>query len=316
MSKEADATKKPRVFISYAHADGYDFVRRLAFALSLYMDVFWDRHLEAGDYPEQLLKEIENREFFLLILTPFSIRENGWCQKELRHAEQLHNLPNRTILLAKPFDSLMKSDFEDYLIDKYTYGDFASDFEAGFRRITGLILKEERSSWEYLGRDPNGNTVMMSLVSGRVPGIVAKSVAEWALVKKLWAFFDALLSSLKMPIMRGTPSTAIGVIQQLPFIDQQLLRDRNFAAHYLVQRIMEVVRLYEILREIPDRDHFNTSKHVHLILAQIKALLEFQFIASRDFLELMAIRTTYGADIVDKVRELVLDHARRSRYLY
>ena len=58
---EVMTAKKPSVFISYAHKDGMEFTRRLAFALSMYMDVFWDRRLQAGPYPPQLLKEIEQR---------------------------------------------------------------------------------------------------------------------------------------------------------------------------------------------------------------------------------------------------------------
>ena len=48
------------VFISYAHKDGLDFTRRLSYALSLYMDVFWDRGLSATDYPKELETQIEN----------------------------------------------------------------------------------------------------------------------------------------------------------------------------------------------------------------------------------------------------------------
>ena len=53
---------KRSVFISYAHKDAMDFTRRLAFALSLHMDVFWDKEgLRVGPWEEQLLNEIEKR---------------------------------------------------------------------------------------------------------------------------------------------------------------------------------------------------------------------------------------------------------------
>src|SRR5258708_6526626 len=77
----ADAPKT--VFISYAHIDGFDFTRRLAFALDPYAKVFWDRHLETGPFPEQLYGKIEACEYFVLVLSPMSLREDGWCRKEL-----------------------------------------------------------------------------------------------------------------------------------------------------------------------------------------------------------------------------------------
>ena len=77
-------SKKPSVFISYAHKDSMEFTHRLAFALSMYMDVFWDRRLQAGPYPLQLMQEIESRDFFVLIMSPYSLNSE-WCEMEREH---------------------------------------------------------------------------------------------------------------------------------------------------------------------------------------------------------------------------------------
>jgi hypothetical protein len=61
--------QKKSVFISYAHKDAMDFTRRLAFDLSFFADVFWDRRLQAGKYPPQLKQEIE---------ASTSRRKKGW----------------------------------------------------------------------------------------------------------------------------------------------------------------------------------------------------------------------------------------------
>src|SRR5258708_30300100 len=111
----------PSVFISYAHGDGLDFVRQLAFALGFYTDVFYDRHIESGPYPEQLYEQIRSSTHFLLVMTPFSLREDGWCMKELACAEQYHR---EGICLAKRYHAIQPPEIERALSETYTYGDF------------------------------------------------------------------------------------------------------------------------------------------------------------------------------------------------
>src|SRR5687768_13539037 len=88
-----------KLFISYAHKDGMEFTRRLAFALSMYIDVFWDRKLQTGDFPSQLENEIEVCDFFLFVMTPYSI-VSEWCQRELSHAEK----HNKGIAMARVYN--------------------------------------------------------------------------------------------------------------------------------------------------------------------------------------------------------------------
>lgn len=79
---------KKSVFISYSNHDALDFTRRLAFGLGLYMDVFWDRRLKAGDFIIQLDDEIEKRDFLLFVMSPFSF-ESKWCRYEFQRAQEL-----------------------------------------------------------------------------------------------------------------------------------------------------------------------------------------------------------------------------------
>ncbi len=57
-------SNRPSVYISYAHTDGMDFVRRLGFALGMYMDVYWSRRVPLGEYPASLYAEIDKCDFF------------------------------------------------------------------------------------------------------------------------------------------------------------------------------------------------------------------------------------------------------------
>src|SRR5258706_15973420 len=93
-------TTRPSIFLSYAHRDGFDFTLRLFAALRLHMDVFWDKHLESGKYPPQLFSKIEECQFFLLVMSPWALRRNGWCKREFDHAKK--HKTKAGIILAKP----------------------------------------------------------------------------------------------------------------------------------------------------------------------------------------------------------------------
>ncbi|MBN8634691.1 MAG: toll/interleukin-1 receptor domain-containing protein [Anaerolineae bacterium] len=170
---------RPSAFISYSHQDGADFTHRLVFGLSMYMDVFFDIHLQAGDYPKQLFKEIEKRDHFLFVMTPYSIKSK-WCRDELEYAEKC----GKSITLAMVFDSELVQRHE--LTERYSYGPFHLDYEAGFRRVTELMLGKATSSWEgFINLEKD--EIIEALRQGLVPGIIAKEFVEWLMVEKLWA---------------------------------------------------------------------------------------------------------------------------------
>src|SRR5258708_7121951 len=113
---------RPTVFISYAHED-LRFTERLALALEMYTDPFWDHHLDAGRYPKQLRRQIDSREFFIFVMSPDSVVIK-WCKRELRLAEKKGD-HNKIVLALRPLgESVAKLDFARYLKKTYTYGDF------------------------------------------------------------------------------------------------------------------------------------------------------------------------------------------------
>src|SRR5258708_7338441 len=120
-----------------------DAVRRLAFALSLYMDVYWDRRVQVGDYLQDLYAEIDSRDHFLLVMTPYALASE-WCQKELAHAQA----QGKSIVLARIYAGEGTSNAA--LEAQYTCGDFTADFEVGFRKLTATMLGQPYSSWESL----------------------------------------------------------------------------------------------------------------------------------------------------------------------
>jgi hypothetical protein len=148
----------------------------------MYMDVYWDRRLQTGEYLPRLLGEIESRDYFVLVMSPYSLREGGWCRKELEHAQK-HRASG--IALARIYADCGNSVLEKELEGKYTFGDFTQDFEIGFRRITAMILEQPLSSWEVLPFATD-DVLLSCLKKGFVPGLIAKEIAEWVIVDKLW----------------------------------------------------------------------------------------------------------------------------------
>ena len=65
---EEEAQPRKSAFVSYAHHDGLEFMRRLGFALRFYVDIFGDRDLPPGPFPKYLYQEIEKRDFFLFVM--------------------------------------------------------------------------------------------------------------------------------------------------------------------------------------------------------------------------------------------------------
>jgi TIR domain len=309
---------KKSVFISYAHKDGLDFTRRLSYALSMYMDVFWDRRLTATGYPKELEAQIENRDYLLLVMTPFSIASE-WCRRELQHAEK----HGKGIVLARIFNGDGTADPQ--WISKYTFGDFTEDFDAGFRRVTTMMLGQPLSSWEYLA-EGDDRVVIESLQNGILPGAISKNIAEWLIVEKLWAYADTIAENFErekkakgnhVPIRRGQPRTARGVLISLGEV-QKRFNELRYRKHVEVISAMTLTaaNAMEHLSQIPDDDNKSAGNAAFNLFTQVRGNMVNQ---SAKVLDAELARYGYDYlefDLAEKLRELINMYARRSRYLY
>jgi len=305
------------VFISYAHKDGLDFTRRLAYSLSIYVDVFWDRNLQATEFPAQLESEIEKRDILLLVMTPVSIASE-WCKHELRHAET----HKKDVVLAKIFNAEGATSAD--WTSKYTFGDFTEDFDVGFRRVTKMMLGQSFSSWEYLS---DGNhDVIESFRRGMLPGIISKNIIEWLIVDKLWTYVDTVseiferekqLKGAYVPIRRGQPRTPRGVLIS---INEVLKRfsELGYRTHIEVFGSMTstVGNAMEMIGTISDQDNKAAGNNAFNLFTQVrgdmvnnkaKLLDPHQARYASEYLEF---------DLAEKLCELINLYSRRSRYLY
>lgn len=287
-----------------------EFVRRLSFALEMYMDVYWDRQLQAGPYPIQLFSEIEKRDYLVFVMTPYSLKSK-WCRRELHYAEK----DGKPIALARVFSG--NGTCDPKLASKYTYGDFTEDFEVGFRRLTSMILGQAYSSWEVSALAET-KVLLNCLKSGFLPCIIAKQIAEWVIVRKLWFMISSYIDRRKgWTMFYGHPSTPLGMLQLCPTLEKQFAEQSDGIGLHQITEIQPILQSFvSELMLIHENDHWGAGKIAADLLFKTKNVLESNLIARGEFSELAKIRGWFDFEVAEKLREFINEHSRRSRYLY
>ena len=303
-------SNRPSVYISFAHTDAMAFVRRLAFALELYVDVYWDRRVQRGEPPVQLLEEIARCDYFLLVTTPYSL-VSEWCNAQLSYAHA-HSKP---IALAHIYAGEGMTDPQ--LNAKYTYGDFTENFEVGFRTLTTMILGQPFSSWESLSAAPTP-VLINYLKAGVIPAVIAKEVGEWVVVDKIWGAITAELGAKRAAkLFFSTPMTGTGILTQCKAIAEQLDKMKDKRNAELFRQIIALAEnCVTNLLPLADNQHLAAGQIAHELITQTKALIEVKQTADRDFEKLHVTKTFFEFDAAEKIRAAIADQARRSKYLY
>ena len=306
---EASSGPNPSVFISYAHKDGMDFTRRLAYALNFYADTFFDIHLQSGEYPPQLYHEIEQRSHFVFVMTPYSLASE-WCRRELARAQEKRR---DGIVLVKVFPDCGDAELEG----RYTYGDFVDDFEKGFRHVTEMILGSAYSSWEaYAG--VGDNQLIAVLQRGLLPGVIAKEIAEWIIVEQLWPPVEKYAANGQIHIFRGFPRTPFGILRQCEVMREQFATYLDALGIHYVDQAKDVAELYaRQLYPVSDTESIRLGSIAFQVYSSVKSILRDNAVATINAVGLDFVKG-WGFDfgVAEKLRELINMHARRSRYLY
>ncbi|HML24138.1 MAG TPA: toll/interleukin-1 receptor domain-containing protein [Aggregatilinea sp.] len=301
---------RPTVFISYAHKDATEWVSHWAISLSAYADVFWDKRLQAGPFWDLLVQEISSREYFVFVMTPCSLLDDGWCRRELRIAEE-HNCK---IIPVRIFDQHCDKELED----KYTFADFIKDEEHGFQRLTYLILGESKWSWEYLYQHSDFEDVLIHLERGDFPGSVAKTTADIMIVDQLWPRIEQRLRD-KYPegLFFITARTPEGVLSQFPTLVQQLARFTDPASISMIHGAQQVVEEYVTsIRTVKDSENLLTGKAAAKAIEDGKLFLLREAAIRLDASEVLLVQRYILLETVERVRELIVLFSRWSRYLY
>ncbi len=301
---------RPSVYISYAHPDAMEFVRRLGFALGLYMDAYWDRRVQVGAYPTSLEAEIATRDHFLLLMTPYALASE-WCKHELAYA-QSHG---KSIVLARLYAGEGTSDTA--LEAKYPCGDFTADFETGFRKLTSSMLGQPYSSWESFSGAPI-NTLLNYMKAGVIPAAITKQVGEQVLVQKLWGVVtDELGPKKAAKVFFSTPLTASGLLTQSKALADQFEKIKDKRHTDLMKQAIAVVETcVNTLLPLTDDQHLAAGQVAYDMLMQTKSLIETKQTSDRDFEKLHVTKTFFDFDVAERLRATINDYARRSRGMY
>lgn len=299
-------SKRASVFINYAQPDGVDFVRRLAFALDMYMDVYWDRRLQTGSFPADLQTRIDAHDHFLWVLTPHALASD-WNRSAFTYAQA----QGKPVVLAKLYAG------DASLEAQHTTADFSTDFEAGFRTLATTITGQPYSSWETLSAAPI-NILLNYLKAGAVPAVIAKQIGEWVIVEKLWGMVKTELSHKRnAKIIHGTPLTAIGILSQSKALLEQFEKAKDANNSRLMKQVIGIAeRFTNDLLPLAESDHRQGGQLASTIISETKAVLEAKQTSDRDFEKLAMIQKYYDFDVTEQFRVLINDHARRSRPLY
>ena len=296
------------VFVSYAHRDraSVNFVPRLVASLDMYLDAFWDQKLQAGSWEPQIIEKIKECDCLLVAMSqPQSASE--WCKKEYDAAREC----GKTIV---PLRIHIETDFVDEKLKALQWANFTDDFDAGFRRLTGFILSEPVSSWEYL-HVLDDVPLIRELIKGTIPGLIAREFADWLTVERLWPAFCADVDRPRRVF--HTPRTTRDIARAFDLLKDQIAEDRDFLGLDRLEKASEIVNRYLSNNSlVNDRDHKDIGEQTGELTRAVTKYLEGIILSKRDFLRLPDFSATYWFDTASKLRELIIAHSRRSRYLY
>lgn len=320
------------VFISYAHKDGKRFTERLAFALEFYMDVFWDRRLPAGEFQDEIKSQIEKRDYFLQVLTPYSRHdrksedgsETNWCKKEYDWASESYQERGleRRIVFANVFGGTRTID--PNLVGN-TYADFSEDFDVGFKRLTFQMLGEPKTAWEYFERTQDAELIGY-LKDGYIPTAIAKDVSDWLIADQLWSFvvhvvdaFEYNRKSVQIPVVVkvGEPRRPFGVIRMINDIEDIMYKHGDNRHRRVLRELAKVAAAaMKSIETVADNQHKDAGQIVFNLFTQVRGSMTNNLVTpiasdySRYALKYLEF------NLAEKLRELISTYSRRSRYLY
>jgi hypothetical protein len=303
-------TDKKSVFISYAHKDGRAFTKRLADALAVYMDVFWDQNLEAGNFFELLHDEIRGRDYLLYVMTPESLKSE-WCRREIDYAKQ----QSKPIVPARVAHG--GGVIDEALAAVYTFADFTSDFDEGFRRTTTMMLGYPFSSWEYL-EQLNETGLLDNLQAGKLPGVLALSLAEWIFIAKAYARLTTFIAkSYTSVVLQAEPKSVVGLASTCDLLLEEAVQNNDVVTKILVEDVKETAERYlSQVHTLQERDSEALGVLSASVILDVRKFLRKVAILENNVPDLIAVDNTYIFAVAEKLRELIRTQARHSRYLY
>ena len=243
-------------------------------------------------------------------MTPSSI-VSKWCMEiELGYAQEAQ----KTIVPVRPFND--RETDQHKLYDKNTYAAFYDDFDVGFRRVTAMMLGTPLSSWEYLSTVKEDSLLRETLRKEQLPTVIATQLSEWVIIDVLWDYVQESIRLSNPPVSVGNPRTIRGILGQCSRLKPEFAQINNSAAWARVEAVEKICN--EQIKNVEDvvKAGGNIGFYVDSICENVKTTLRKEYSSSLKAGGVSKVNAYFDFNIAEKIRELILVHSRRSRYLY
>lgn len=272
-----------------------------------HIDVFRDTRSRAGRLDDIFHDEIKSSNFFVAIMTPASLREDSYCQKEIAWANEnaCEIIPIRLSLDTHE------------IWNEYLGIDFSKSRDRGFLELTEMLLGERKSRWEHLILKKD-TALLLELENGHIPPHIAKAIGDWVVMERLWAAVDNYLAQFyddhSVIHIRGTPQTPMGVWRTIQSIASFIADERDGVSMSLLMDVKKTIQEYL------DQSHKNTSDPYQIrgsaaaaVIKKTKEILQLQAAGRNVVNDFAKIQNFYDFDVTEKLRVLISEHVYRSK---
>ncbi len=142
------------------------------------------------------------------------------------------------------------------------------------------------------------------------------------MVEKLWAKLEKYIQRVndnKYPvIMRGVPRTPVGVLRQARLVRDQYARNNDAVGHRIAKQLVDSFEpLIQSIISMNDNNHAECGEIAYKVYEAAKQELTLIAVTEKaEDLFYIGKGGYFDFDVSEKLKELIIVHARRSRYLY
>lgn len=118
--------------------------------------------------------------------------------------------------------------------------------------------------------------------------------------------------------MRGVPRTSVGVLRQARLVKDQYARNNDVMGHRIAEQLVDSFEpLIQTIVSMNDKSHAECGEVAYKVYeAAKKELTLIALTETAEALFYIGKGGYFDFDVSEKLKELILVHARRSRYLY
>jgi hypothetical protein len=314
LERDNSATRKPSVFVSYAHKDGTETARRIVRSLEPYCsEVFWDWKLRVGDWRQQLATRIQSHEFFLVVMSPAQANSEV-CKWELQLAQKRLEEHDGTFSGIVPIKRF--TEHEDEVLERLQYADFSQDFGRGFGDLTQIMFGVRRTAWENLASQPP-QELLAGIQHGQVPALIVFECCERLIVEKIWNHLHNLMQEMRSPVIVGNPQSPEEMLNQVELLVPQMATRLDSLNMYRLKSVKELLEAYMACKaQVVENDHEAAGQCASDLIAGVRRFLTMDATGLLNAWGIANINANFDSDVAGIFQEVLRVHARAMRLMY